>query len=78
MCCHVALSSLQTRLTKLEEVVSKLSGAAPVGSGAPPPPGASEDDDDDDFDPFGSEDEEEDKQRQERLAKYAEKKAKSE
>ena len=48
-----AISSLQTRLTKLEDTVRKLTGAP--SSEAPPP--VSNDDDDDDFDLFGSDDE---------------------
>ena len=72
---YVVLSSLQSRLDKLEEVVKKLTGAPPV---EPAPPPATNCGEDDDFDLFGSEGEEEDEQRQERLAKYAEKKDNSE
>lgn len=72
---HLVLSSLQSRLGKLEEVVKKLTGAPPVESAPPPATNCGEDDD---FDLFGSEDEEEDEQRQKRLHIYAEKKANSE
>ena len=49
-----AISSLQTRLTKLEDSVRKLTGAPSSVSEAPPPVS---NDDDDDFDLFGSDDE---------------------
>ena len=71
----IVLSSLQTRLGKLEEVVKKLTGASPVESAPPPTTNCGEDGD---FDLFGSEDEEVDEQRQKRLPTCAEKKANSE
>lgn len=71
---------MQSRLSKLEEVVNKLTGASPSTSAAllPVAKATSDDDDDDDdeLDFFGSDEEEEEK-RKERLKWYAEQKAKS-
>lgn len=74
-----ALESLQSRLSKLEEIVGKLPGSAPPPTSVAP--AHAPEDDDDDFDLFGSEEEAESEeqadQRATALAKYNEKKSKS-
>lgn len=67
---------MQSRLSKLEEVVNKLTGASPSTSAALLPVAKATSDDDDELDFFGSDEEEEEK-RKERLKWYAEQKAKS-
>ena len=71
---------MQSRLSKLEEIVGKLPGSAPPASVVSAQ--APEEDDDDDFDLFGSDEEAEESeeqadQRAAVLAKYNEKKSKS-
>ena len=65
-----------SRLSRVEAAVGELTGTPPLVSSDTAPASATKDDDD--FDLFESDDEEEDRQRKERLAKYAEKKSKSE
>ena len=73
-----ALESLQSRLSKLEEIVGKLPGSVPPSTSVAP---AHAPEEDDDFDLFGSEEEAESEeqadQRAATLAKYNEKKSKS-